>query len=105
MTNSLNVLAGGRLTGAEIGSIAEEMGLEVSLQALISLDDDEKYESEFEHILKFDTLTTANLSILAIDEVFQKYKAANDIVGHEQSQGSRPPRPTMVHGCFKEQKG
>ncbi|HZS48105.1 MAG TPA: hypothetical protein VFC63_23750 [Blastocatellia bacterium] len=72
---------GGRLPGAEIGKLAEEIGLEVDLIDLAGFDDDQRYEAAFEHLLKFDSLASAKNSIEQIDALFRKYKAANDVIG------------------------
>jgi len=72
---------GGRLPGAEIGKIAEEIGLAVDFVDLSGYDEDQRYEAIFEHVLKFDNLASARCSILAIDSLYRKYKTANDVIG------------------------
>lgn len=72
---------GGRLSGAEIGKLAEEVGLEVDFIDLTGFDDDQRYEGVFEQVLKFDNLVSARASILVIDSMFRKYKTANDVIG------------------------
>src|SRR5258707_8927797 len=72
---------GGRMSASEIGKLAEDAGYDVDRLALSGLGKDDQYAADFDHVLKFNDLRSANKSILAIDRLFKKYRAMNDKLG------------------------
>ena len=75
---------GGRLSPSEIGKLAEEAGYEVDFLALSGLGKDDAYEADLAHILKFNDLRSTKKSILAINVLLKKYRAANDKLGESK---------------------
>jgi hypothetical protein len=72
---------GGRLSASEIGELAEAAGYEIDVLSLAGFGKDDKYDLEFDHVLKFSDLASARKSILAINVLYQKFKAENDKIG------------------------
>lgn len=76
---------GGLLSPSEIGQIADETGYDVDMLTLSGLGKDDVYQTDFDHILKFNDLRSAETSILAIDALFKKYREANDKRGENRA--------------------
>ena len=75
---------GGRSSPSEIGQLAEEAGYEVDMLTLSGMGKDDAYDADFDHVLKFGDLGSAKKSILALDGLLKKYRAANDKLGENK---------------------
>jgi hypothetical protein len=73
---------GGAMTPAEIARILHDEDLPVRFdQVFRMMTTTEKYENAFAHFLDNDSLAEAEKSIRGIDELYRKYKQANDKAG------------------------
>jgi hypothetical protein len=73
---------GGAMTPAEIARILHEEELPVRFDQIFRMmTTTEKYENVFAHFLESQTLEDAESSILGIDDLYRKFKAAGDKAG------------------------
>jgi len=73
------------MPASEIGKVAEEAGYEVDLLALSGMGKDDQYAADFDHVLKFNDLSSAKHLFWRLTALFKKYRAIDDKLGETRA--------------------